>query len=946
MKISQKHNTLYKERTIHRHKHGVDMERLSNTNLNQTPLMRESNDISFKGVSSGKIASYARKVLDRAQYTNTKAYNVNESIQIIKQYYNSSVNSLINNIKDKQDLQQNIVEAGNGKKIFKEKSILKSLWEGMLYPIKDLPMHIADGMVGFLKKHKIIKGNYQKSQNHWFGKRRNKLDDADKFNSMLGFVKAGNKYRFDKEEVRSAHLFKDGMKMFDPKSGNYNSVHERALTRIVTGFIPAFFLANDAYNLSRIMNDNEKEADAEAKLRFKQETKRVLSNAYIQLITLGALAKYVNASKGAFIGITIATTLFTEVYSRLTNGKKIHFISEKEAKEINKKENKKESVTSTETGKNISVQTKVEETESNKNTSTTATPAFRGTKVFDNFGIASNISDIKFANTKANINTAKVDKSEISNNTTNTNNTKELKPLLSLDTITKWIIGTISIGFAIKALRSAKFKQNGKGVKVIDEIFKNVSQKYDSIYKKITTEANIIKKSDFDNVIQKLATYDSKLSEKYKSVTYNYLKTGTIKNFAKDIAADLEKVGAKDLAEEFKFIEQQKSVKGSKTFINKARTNAAIIDNLDFFCEKLKENGESALAKEIKDKLIKTENGKTTIDLNQYVKISKMLSKLSKARKSSEMEAFSASFPHIFMVNEEAEIMKMYNEAAKVLKNADKSASILEKYENLIQKTLNNETYNLGSKDKYIIKQATDFAIQPLKFIWNTLIFPYKAINTIIRNTKVNTPKWSSEIGVVTNSWKKLQKAAQHNDTEFRRELDKKISKAFNSTTMSNISNADLSELAKYTTTGATAWFLIADNYNMVMLKSNGEDKDEAKMKAKERAVQETSRLFYSQLLINLFNSTFRNVYNANLLGAEAVNAVSTSLGEYMNRTAIGMPVKKSTRDEILTKEQENLNRKGAKGKFYRFMSRLTGKRVLSQREQTKKVTKEDTKKV
>ena len=69
------------------------------------------------------------------------------------------------------------------------------------------------------------------------------------------------------------------MKMFDPKSGNYNAVHERALTRIVTGFIPAFFLAMMHNNLSRICDDDAKAAEKEKKLRFNQET-----NVYCQML--------------------------------------------------------------------------------------------------------------------------------------------------------------------------------------------------------------------------------------------------------------------------------------------------------------------------------------------------------------------------------------------------------------------------------------------------------------------------------------------------------------------------------------------------------------------------------------------------------------------------------------------------------------------------------------
>ena len=64
-------------------------------------------------------------------------------------------------------------------------------------------------------------------------------------------------------------LFQTFLKQFDPKSGNYDTKHERALNRLVSGLPPAIFLANDAYNLSRMMDDDPKAATKEQKTRFK-----------------------------------------------------------------------------------------------------------------------------------------------------------------------------------------------------------------------------------------------------------------------------------------------------------------------------------------------------------------------------------------------------------------------------------------------------------------------------------------------------------------------------------------------------------------------------------------------------------------------------------------------------------------------------------------------------
>ena len=132
----------------------------------------------------------------------------------------------------------------------------------------------------------------------------------------------------------------------------------------------------------------------------------------------------------------------------------------------------------------------------------------------------------------------------------------------------------------------------------------------------------------------------------------------------------------------------------------------------------------------------------------------------------------------------------------------------------------------------------------------------------------------------------------------------------------------------------------------MVMLKSNGEDKSLASLKAKERIVQETSRTFYNNLFIQLFNGTFSSVYNGSLLGAQLVNAASTTVGEYVNRKAIGMPVAAQSRDEILQNEHKNLSDPGMKGKFFRFMTRLTGKKAITQRVNDKPAKAEQTEEV
>ena len=987
MEVRYKQNILYKDH-LRSHKRVIQdqpsLQKKVIKNINKTPLERDSQEVSFKGVSQ-----FVKDTTEKLLYKKTRTFNYQQSINTIKRYYGSSIKSLTEGLQGHKEITDNIIKDAVKEQIqFREKKPLKLVVEGILYPFLKLPIHIADSFIDVLRKRQILPENFGKTGNSLYSRHRFKLDDDDKLNSLVGFFKTAHKYKHDTEKIRSAGMFKDGMKMFDPKSGNYNGVHERALTRIVTGFIPAVFLANDAYNLSRLCDDDPKAADKEKKIRFNQETKRVVSNAYIQLITLGALSKFINASKGAFVTVTVLTTLFTEIYSRLSNGKKIHFISKEEAQKINAKEkaknaNKNEEAkqeTTNNTNKTENLDTPKSEQATINNS---AKPGFKGSAVFKDFGLATNMPIIENAVTKKNTQENKNEGSQVAN--------KEMKPLLNGKTILTWIVGTIALGYAIRGAKKGiqalmknenyannyfikKLNDNsekfGKAIENIEKRLKldkiKGSTLFEKIYNKITSQDHLIKKSEFDDIARHLTDYDPALGNKFETVTKTYQRTKAIENFGEELALDLENIGLSKLAKEFKNIANQSP--------SSSRKNEVIKQNLEHFIRELKNLKEYTIADEVKKAII---NKDGSIQTQNYEKVSKMLKKVASARGHNELMELSQSFGNVFKVDMAAENLKLYFKTLNDLKLQNRTG-LVQKYENYMHQAVNADVYNLGTKNRFIVKEVVDLIVQPFKFIWNTITFPYKLATKIEKMTQpAATPKWEDEIKTVSNSIKKLsktyknvedavtkwnkkakkfnEKAIQQGkqtielkdiDKEFAKIMNKKISKAFNSVTMSNISNAELSELAKYSTTAATAWFLIADNYNMVMLKSNGENKKEAGLKAKERALQETSRLFYSQLLINLFNSTFRNLYNSSLFGAQVVNTISTSLGEYWNRKSIGVPVTQCTRDEILQQDYENMHRKDLKGKLFRFMSRLTGKRALTQRDiaTPKKVETEQTK--
>lgn len=907
MNISRQIITNFDKTGYIKKKQDVSKDSLSqNYNKNYTtPLERTTNSISFKGVPSLLI----RK---------TKPMPFKKAMDAIRSAVGDTADTLWSHIQKSETMSQRIIiDKAKDTIQIKEKTPIYLVIEGIKYPFTKLPFHLMDWALKGLKKVSAFKSGIEKFQKKdFYQKFKATAKDDDKINALRGILETANKYKYDSEKIRNSSIIMDATKMFDPKTGNYNSVHERALTRIVTGFIPAFFLANDAYNLSRLMDDDKKSADKEKKLRFNQETKRVLSNAYIQLITLGALSKYINKSKFAIVATTFLTVLATESYSRLSNGKRIHFLSSEEAKKINEKTKQKSgSVTSaTENNAPEQVETKQKENPalSFKNNiintpasnDVTASAAF-SKGLFKDFALVSNLKPIE---QKGNKDEKKPE--------------KELKPLLSFGTIMKASAAIVAAGFALKGLKAVKV--NGK--RPVADLFRGISNKYNSIYKSLTEKEHTIKKTEFDALLNKIKINGfSEIANEYRSIAQKYQKKTAIDKFQKDFIKDLEKAG----------------IAGAKDFGKIDKKQLMTVAANDFITH-LKNCNQDELAKFVKETLFGSD-GKI-IDFNNKKTVNTAYTKIFKKIKELKADEHMRPLDNSFKINQGDNIIEQFEANIEKLKNAGKT-DVAQKYEKLINDALNAAEVKLGKTNKFF-KPAVDFFITPFKFLWGTVTLPYRVVKMVLKlKTPMTAPSHTDRIKSLSNSVLKLNKKINQDNTGFRKDFEENILKSFNKLSMSSVSNSDLSNLAKLSATAATIGFLVTDNYNMVMLKSNGDDKKQAQIKAKERVVQETSRLFYQMLFIDLFNSTFSSTYHNSLLGAQAVNTVSTLAGEYFNRTAIGMPVKEKTRDQILNKEYENITSPGLKGKFFRFMTRLTGKKVLSQRDTAPAKQKEEIKK-
>ena len=712
----------------------------------ERPLKSNQNDLSFKGLSFkgenkpkkkddkmkpllatfGVLAATGLALRFAPRYKEAGKFKVTEFLEFAQKHMgvikkdaknpdaivNSSIaEELFESVRD-SELTKNLLKVDGDNVTFYKKTIPQLIWDGLIYPCKILPADILNGGVELIGKIKPFKGWAEKTlQKPMFKNIRQRSKIDAKVNSLRGLFKTASDLNGKTEAEISSAMFQRSVKMFDPGTGNYDTKHERSLNRLVSGLPPALFLANDAYNLSRMMDDDGKAATEEQKVRFKQEMARIGFNAYITLVTLGALNKYINNSKMGIMLMTGLTTLTTEAFSRVINGKHITRLTPEEARRENEKNQAPE---------------------------------------------AQIKPDLSFKASEK----PKEDKE------------KQQKPLLTFNSAMKAVGLIIAGGYAAKGLRK---------ISAVDNAWKNFS--------------------------------------------------GYFKNLYKD-------------------------------------------------------------ATQIKDYRIPQEK---------------------------------------------------LNEITKVL-DENGFTKLAEKYRNVAKTAVNPDgTISLGVKDKKT-KPLVDFFLAPFRFIWKYGSLPYKFVDDAVQSFGKKAPKAArkkvEDISALAKSIDNIgREATKKNYTpeQFQSYVKDNILKAFNVDTMSNVSNSELSNLAKTAALAATIWFLMTDNYNMVMLKSNGNDVEGAKTKFTERFVQEGSRLFYQTLLIDLFNSTFKSQYNKSLFGMSWITLTNTTMGEWLTRKSVGVPVGTHTRDQLIELENKQENATGFERKYYDFMKRLTGKRSIRTYEVDKK---------
>jgi hypothetical protein len=632
----------------------------------------------------------------------------------------------------------------NNKITFKKITQMERINQAVIEPIINFPVDWANSLLTTFKKNKLFKDSSfinNLLDNSSLKARRTQIEYRSHAVAIEHYFEMFN------DKKLQVKIFEEGHKRLDPKVSNYSTKAERGLTRFVTGIIPAFFLANDAYNLSIYVNDNQDLAQKEKKRRFMQEIARVTITAAATFGFLGYFAKKSNAHPETATKLIALVTFASEIIGRIIAGTPFYPIGENMAKKYAKLQNKDKSE---------------QEQIKNKDSKSAGGQKLDFKKLEKNYKV-----------------TPKEEKNS------------------SFD-VMKLLAGMVIFGFAAERLSS----KNHTIGQYLNNSFKNYMKKFDKDI--------LMPKKEFDNLILKLK------QEGFEEIANNYTKMLSELNVETN---GMIKIGTG--------VDKVKNV----------LVNEVLALPIKFAWEILMMPYRSVV--------------KPLIDLS-LVGIDKILTKV-------------------------------------------------------------NSKFNLKMLDNLIEK---------IRLIISEL------------NTKKSKKKTITKETVFQNGVQYLRKIVK--DDNFKEKVNKNLMESFDNVNKSNFSNADLSGSAKVAVSTVTSGFLIADNYNLVMIDSQGKDKKLAEQKAKERTIQRIVRIAYGAVLIKLFNGIFRDTFNRSLLGAQVVNAANTLSTETLERTSVGLPLVQSTKEDIIRKDEENLHSKGFKGFYYRFMSKLTGKKSIAEKAKKK----------
>lgn len=182
----------------------------------------------------------------------------------------------------------------------------------------------------------------------------------------------------------------------------------------------------------------------------------------------------------------------------------------------------------------------------------------------------------------------------------------------------------------------------------------------------------------------------------------------------------------------------------------------------------------------------------------------------------------------------------------------------------------------------------------------------------------------------------KYRDALNKNDMHpFTTELEDAFTRHFSEANSQN-KNTSVAMISRFLITIISGYFFVNDYRNEVLIESKGKDVERANATMKERVGHKLANFFLNSMFMDIFNTTFENIYLGSVVGATGVAMATEFTNETAVRASICTPTSKMTREELIEYENERLNDEGLKGNYFRTFMKLTGKKPLSEKAKPK----------
>lgn len=169
------------------------------------------------------------------------------------------------------------------------------------------------------------------------GKPKGLLADTKK---MAEFSRAVLSKRFESlKELKQTFVKNRIGKKITDKQGSYippfGQAAAQTVARVMSGIIPAWFIANDFYNIRMSNSDNKKEAEQEWNSKFGQETARIGIYAYEGYVFSGIFDRLSNKSLPFAVGLNMVNATLSNIFSRILTHRPVLPVNVDEAVRLN-----------------------------------------------------------------------------------------------------------------------------------------------------------------------------------------------------------------------------------------------------------------------------------------------------------------------------------------------------------------------------------------------------------------------------------------------------------------------------------------------------------------------------------------------------------------------------------------------------------------------------------